>query len=189
MNDQTAGRTPNKYLIVVDMQNDFVSGALGSPEAQAIVPAVRRKLESFSGHVCFTLDTHGPDYLSTQEGRLLPVSHCIADTPGWELTGELAGLPALRDAKFYRKPTFASVELAQALADIHRETPITEIELVGLCTDICVVSNALTLKGFLPDVPVYVDASCCAGTSPENHEAALRTMQCCQVGVRGQERN
>lgn len=180
MNDQI----PNKYLIVVDMQNDFVSGALGSAEAQAIVPAVRRKLEGFPGRVCVTLDTHGPDYLSTQEGRLLPVPHCIEGTPGWELTEELAGLPALREAQFFRKPTFGSVELAQALAAAHREEPIEEIELVGLCTDICVVSNALMIKAFLPEVPVCVDAACCAGVTPQKHEAALQTMESCQIIVR-----
>lgn len=187
MNEQTAGQTPNKYLIVVDMQKDFVSGSLGSPEAQAIVPAVRRKLEGFTGRVCVTQDTHGEDYLSTQEGQLLPVLHCIEGTPGWELTEELTGLPALQEARFYRKPTFACVELARDLAAAHREEPITEIEVVGLCTDICVVSNALMIKGFLPDVPMYVDAACCAGVSPQRHEAALQTMESCQVTVRRPE--
>ena len=152
------------YLIVVDMQNDFVDGSLGTPEAQAIVENVVRKVRSFPGNVVFTLDTHHADYLSTQEGTLLPVEHCIEGTA-------------------YRKETFASVELARDLARANEEDPLECIELIGLCTDICVVSNALTLKGFMPEVPLSVDARCCAGVTPEAHEAALRTMESCQVRI------
>ena len=147
----------SKYLIVVDMQNDFIDGALGTPEAQAIVDAVVRKVQGFPGRVVFTLDTHQPDYLQTQEGRDLPT---------------------------YRKITFGSMELAQDLARENAQEPIESIELVGLCTDICVVSNALMLKGFMPEVPISVDARCCAGVTPEAHEAALATMASCQIEVR-----
>ena len=173
-----------QYLIVVDMQNDFVSGALGTPEAQAIVENVVRKVEAFPGTVIFTLDTHGPDYLATQEGANLPVEHCIEGTWGWQLVDELEAVRAARECTVYRKPTFASIDLARDLARENEAAPIEGIELVGLCTDICVVSNALALKGFMPEVPISVDATCCAGVTPEAHEAALRTMESCQVAVK-----
>ena len=173
----------NAYLIVVDMQNDFVSGSLGTPEAQAIVDDVVRKVEGFDGTVVFTLDTHGADYLATQEGRRLPVEHCIEGTWGWQLVDELERIRDQRGLATYRKGTFASVDLARDLARENEERPIDSIELVGLCTDICVVSNALAIKGFMPEVPIAVDAACCAGVTPEAHEAALRTMESCQVNV------
>lgn len=173
----------NRYLIVVDMQNDFVSGALGTDEAQAIVPQVVKKAEEFAGTVVFTLDTHGPDYLATQEGKNLPVEHCIRGTEGWELIGPLQKIQKERDALVFEKGTFGSRELASYLAGIHEKEPITSIELIGLCTDICVVSNALLIKAMLPEVPIFADAACCAGVTPETHEAALKTMECCQVTV------
>ena len=172
-----------KYLIVVDMQNDFIDGALGTPEAQAIVDSVVRKVREFSGRVAFTLDTHQADYLNTQEGKNLPVEHCIEGTPGWQLAEALDAIRAERDLPAYRKATFASVELAQDLARVNAREPIESIELVGLCTDICVVSNALMLKGFMPEVPISVDARCCAGVTPQAHEAALATMVSCQVDI------
>ena len=171
------------YLVVVDMQNDFVSGALGTPEAQAIVNAVVRKVEEFTGRVVFTLDTHNADYLSTQEGRNLPVEHCIEGTWGWQLVEPLERIRTERGYAVYRKPTFASIDLARDLARAHEESPIERIELVGLCTDICVVSNALAIKGFLPETPLSVAASCCAGVTPEADEAPLGTMGGCQVEV------
>ena len=174
----------SKYLIVVDMQNDFIDGALGTPEAQAIVDAVVRKVQDFPGRVVFTLDTHQADYLQTQEGRNLPVEHCIEGTHGWQLAEALEGIRAEHDLPAYRKVTFGSVELAQDLARENAQEPIESIELVGLCTDICVVSNALMLKGFMPEVPISVDARCCAGVTPEAHEAALATMASCQIEVR-----
>lgn len=174
----------NKYLIVVDMQNDFIDGALGTPEAQAIVDAVVRKVQDFPGRVVFTLDTHQADYLQTQEGRNLPVEHCIEGTHGWQLAEALESIRAEHDLPAYRKVTFSSVELAQDLARENAQEPIESIELVGLCTDICVVSNALMLKGFMPEVPISVDARCCAGVTPEAHEAALATMASCQIEVR-----
>ena len=174
----------NRYLLVIDMQNDFVTGALGTKEAESIVDAVCKKVETFQGNVIMTLDTHQENYLETQEGKLLPVRHCIQDTDGWQLVNKLAKLQAEKNIPLYKKPTFASVELAKDLLSIHENTPIEEIELIGLCTDICVISNALMIKGFIPEVPISVDVSCCAGVTPEKHDAALKTMESCQILIR-----
>ncbi|MCM1283059.1 MAG: cysteine hydrolase [Muribaculaceae bacterium] len=171
----------NNYLIVVDMQKDFVDGALGSREAQAIVPAVEKKIADYKGTVIFTLDTHEENYLDTQEGRLLPVPHCIRGTAGWELVPPLEVLRQKNNCRVYEKNTFGSTTLAADLCREHQTQPISGIELVGLCTDICVVSNALLIKAFLPEVPVYVDAACCAGVTPEKHAAALETMKSSQI--------
>ena len=167
-------------LIVVDMQNDFIDGALGTPEAVAIVPAAAEKIRSFPGPVLFTRDTHGPDYLNTQEGRNLPVVHCVKGTPGWELRPELQAL--CRTAPI-DKPTFGSAKLGELLLSMDREDPIASVTLIGLCTDICVISNALLVKAFLPEVPVTVDAACCAGVTPESHRNALAAMKMCQIAV------
>ena len=168
-----------RLLIVVDMQNDFIDGALGTPEAEAIVPAVTAKIRSYSPEdVIATMDTHEEDYLATQEGRKLPVEHCIRGRPGWRLRAEVA--EALPLARIYEKPTFGCIRLAE---DLKRIPDLEEIELVGLCTDICVVSNALLLKAAMPEVRIRVDASCCAGVSPEKHTAALETMRSCQIEV------
>jgi len=167
-------------LIVVDMQNDFIDGALGTKEAVAIVPKVREKIQQFNGTVLFTRDTHGPNYLQTQEGRNLPVEHCIKDTDGWQIRLEL---DALRKTEPIDKVTFGSAELGFKLAEMNAEEPIGSITLVGLCTDICVISNAMIVKAFLPEVPVRVDASCCAGVTPESHENALAAMKCCQIEI------
>ena len=175
-----------KYLLVIDMQNDFVDGALGTPEAQAIVDAVAAHARAFDGHVVFTRDTHGPDYLDTQEGKNLPVKHCVAGTSGWELAPAIAEAAAALNAPVFDKPTFGSVDLAEWLVARTAEAPLESIELVGLCTDICVVSNALMIKAFLPEVPVAVDARLCAGVTFASHEAALATMRSCQVQVLGQ---
>ena len=170
-----------KILIVIDMQNDFIDGALGTKEAEAIVGAVCEKIRSYPAQdVIATMDTHGEDYLMTQEGRNLPVSHCIKGTDGWMIRPEIAAL--LSEAKIYEKPTFGSVALAKDIAEIAANEEI-EIEVLGLCTDICVVSNALMLKAYMPEVKISVDPSCCAGVTPESHEAALKTMQMCQIGV------
>lgn len=167
-------------LIVVDMQTDFISGALGTPEAQAIVPKVAEKLRAFDGEVIFTRDTHTPDYLTTQEGRNLPVEHCIKDTDGWQID---ASLTALRDGKVIDKPTFGSTELANYLSDLHEREAIERITLVGLCTDICVISNALLIKATLPEVEIAVDAACCAGVTLESHQNALNAMKMCQIKI------
>ena len=167
-------------LIVVDMQNDFIDGSLGTKEAVAIVPKVREKIQQFNGTVLFTRDTHGPNYLQTQEGRNLPVEHGIKGTEGWEISLEL---DALRKTEPIDKVTFGSSELGFKLAEMNAEEPIGCITLVGLCTDICVISNAMIVKAFLPEVPVRVDAACCAGVTPESHENALAAMKCCQIEI------
>ena len=173
-----------KVLVVVDMQRDFIDGALGTPEAEAILPAVCEKIRDFDGTVLFTKDTHEEDYLGTQEGRFLPVRHCIRGTAGWDFPEEIAALAKARGAEVFEKPTFGSERLAEALRGLEAAGGIEEIEFVGLCTDICVVSNALLAKAALPEVPVSVDAACCAGVTPAKHEAALETMRSCQVIVR-----
>ena len=175
----------NDYLLVIDMQNDFVDGALGTPEAQAIVTDVVQRARAFEGAVVFTLDTHGADYAHTQEGTKLPVAHCIKGTHGWELAPALEEVRESRGARVFEKPTFGSVELARWLAAENERRVITSIELCGLCTDICVVSNALLVKAELPEVPIRVDARLCAGVTPASHEAALATMRSCQVEVIG----
>ena len=171
-----------KILVVVDMQNDFIDGALGTKEATAIVPAVKEKIASYAPEdVYYTLDTHEKDYLQTQEGQFLPVEHCVRGTEGWKLSPELSDV--LAGAKRYEKPTFGSVNLAFRLRDLASEEAI-EVELVGLCTDICVVSNALLFKAMMPEVLISVDAACCAGVTPDNHKAALQTMKSCQIQVK-----
>ena len=167
-------------LVVVDMQNDFIDGALGTTEAVAIVPSVREKIASFEGKVIFTRDTHSEDYLDTQEGRILPVKHCIKGTEGWQIRKELE---ELRKTEAVDKPSFGSIELGRMLAQADAEEKISSVTLIGLCTDICVISNAMIIKAFLPEVPVIVDASCCAGVSPASHENALDAMQTCQIGI------
>lgn len=167
-------------LIVVDMQNDFIDGSLGTKEAVEIVPKVAEKIRSFPGTVLFTRDTHGPDYLDTQEGRKLPVVHCVRGTQGWELREELA---ALCKTAPIDKPTFGSTRLGELLLAMNREEAIASVTLIGLCTDICVISNALLIKAFLPEVPVTVDAACCAGVTPDSHKNALEAMKMCQINV------
>lgn len=167
-------------LIVVDMQNDFVTGSLGTKEAAAIVPHVKKKIEEFDGCVLFTRDTHETWYLETQEGKNLPMAHCIRGTEGWQIVPEL---DALRTTKAIDKGTFGSTDLAGQLVKMNEEEEIREITLVGLCTDICVISNALLIKASLPEVPITVDASCCAGVTPKTHENALKAMEMCQIQI------
>ena len=170
-----------KILVVIDMQKDFIDGSLGTAEAVAIVPNVVEKIKSYDTENIFaTRDTHQTDYMSTQEGANLPVEHCIEGTPGWEINGDVAA--ALKGAKIINKPTFGSVELAQEIKKIADKEEI-EIELVGLCTDICVASNALILKAFMPEVKISVDPKCCAGVTPDKHNAALETMGSCQIAM------
>ena len=169
-----------KVLIVVDMQNDFITGALGTPEAQAIVDRVVSRIKGFDGMVLATRDTHGPGYLSSAEGKKLPVPHCIKGSDGWALHREIEKLLVTPPID---KPTFGSAELGQMLSSYNKIKPITEVTLVGLCTDICVISNALLVKAFLPETPVKVDAACCAGTTPESHKRALDAMAVCQIEI------
>lgn len=169
-----------KILVVVDMQNDFIDGALGTKEAVSIVPKVAEKIRNFSGRVVFTRDTHTEDYRNTQEGRLLPVPHCIRNTEGWQIRPELA---ALGKENPVDKVTFGSVELGNLLQKADQEETVESITFVGLCTDICVISNALLAKAFLPEVKIVVDAACCAGVTPESHRNALEAMKVCQIQV------
>ncbi len=167
-----------KLLVVIDMQKDFVSGSLGTPEAQSVVKKVVAKVTGHSGTLAYTLDTHEPNYLETSEGKHLPVPHCIKGEEGHQLVDPLK--EPLKNAMVFEKPTFGSVELATYIAG---DEAITQVELIGVCTDICVVSNALLIKAMRPELPVLVDASCCAGTTIENHEAALQTMRSCQIEI------
>ena len=168
-----------KILVVVDMQNDFIDGTLGTAEAVAIVPKVAEKIKNFDGTVLYTRDTHEENYMETQEGKNLPVPHCIRDTEGWQIRAELqqAG------AEVVDKPTFGSRTLAEKLVEMNREEAIESITLIGLCTDICVISNAFVIKAFLPETPIFVDAACCAGVTPESHARALEAMKVCQIAV------
>ena len=169
-----------KLLIVVDMQNDFIDGALGSKEAVAIVPYVKEKIEGFDGKVFFTRDTHFDHYMTTQEGRNLPVPHCVKGTVGWEIRAEL---DALRRTEAIDKITFGSKDL---ITVIEQEKDVESITFVGLCTDICVISNVMLTKAFFPEIPLIVDAKGCAGVTPESHQNALNAMKMCQVEIRGE---
>lgn len=165
-----------KVLIVIDMQNDFINGSLGSREAEAIVPAVVKKIKEWEDEVVVTMDTHTTDYMKTLEGHYLPVSHCIEGTEGWEINEEvLSALPI--NYMSFEKPTFGSIELARWLVNTK------EFHIIGLCTDICVVSNALLLRAYNPNAKIICDASCCAGTTVEKHKAALEVMKSCQIEV------
>lgn len=176
-----------KVLVVVDMQNDFINGALGTPEAQAIVPRVVEKIKTTGDIVYVTKDTHYADYLDTQEGKLLPVPHCIAETYGWNIEKNVQNALDEREEVYtYEKETFGSVDLGAAL-DLVWDDNLDEIILVGLCTDICVISNALLIKAYLSDVKITVDASCCAGTTPERHKNALAAMKMCQINIENEE--
>ena len=166
-----------KYLIVVDMQVDFITGSLGSKMAEAIVHNVVKKVKSFDGKVIFTRDTHYADYMQTQEGKNLPVEHCIKDTDGWQICDEL---------KMYAettidKVTFGSIDMPEIIKGYGDE--IEEIELCGLCTDICVISNAMILKAAFPEVKITVDSKCCAGVSEESHNTALNAMKSVQIQI------
>ena len=167
-------------LVVVDMQNDFIDGALGTKEAVAIVPKVAEKIRNFSGRVLFTRDTHEENYMETHEGKNLPVPHCIKGTDGWQIRPELMELCKNEPIN---KVTFGSVDLGNVLNDINKEESIESITFIGLCTDICVISNVMIAKAFLPEVKIKVDASCCAGVTPESHKNALEAMKVCQVEI------
>lgn len=172
----------NQAYVIIDMQNDFIDGALGTKEAQAVVPRIEAKIvaskkdTSVSTDLIFTQDTHGENYLDTQEGQKLPVPHCIKDTKGWNICRHL--LPYTLFATILEKPTFGSTDLIAETAEYDR------IVLMGVCTDICVISNAMLLKAFYPEKEICVDASCCAGVTPESHARALEAMKMCQIDIR-----
>lgn len=170
----------NNYLIVVDMQNDFIDGALGTAEAVAIVANVAEKIKGFEGRVIFTRDTHFDNYMDSQEGKNLPVPHCIKGSKGWEIRAELE---ALRKEQAIDKPTFGSVALMEMLSAENKISPIDSVTLIGLCTDICVISNAMLIKAAMPEVPVILDAACCAGVTPASHKNALEAMKMCQIKI------
>lgn len=188
----------NKLLIVVDMQNDFITGSLGTPEAQAIVPNVKQKIEKANEEetlVLFTKDTHYDNYMETLEGKMLPVPHCIENTEGWCIVKELSSLVSEQtECLLYSshgiknnriiKNTFGSEVLMDFIKKYADE--ISEIEFCGVCTDICVSSNALMARMIVPDMPITVDASCCAGVTPEKHKTALEVMKSCQINVIGE---
>lgn len=171
----------NQAYVIIDMQNDFIDGALGTKEAQAVVPRIEAKIvaskkdSSVSTDLIFTQDTHGENYLDTQEGQKLPVPHCIKDTKGWNICRQL--LPYTLFATILEKPTFGSTDLIAETAEYDR------IVLMGVCTDICVISNAMLLKAFYPEKEICVDASCCAGVTPESHARALEAMKMCQIDI------
>ena len=186
-----------KVLIVVDMQKDFVDGVLGTKEAQAIVPAVVEKIKSFDGTVIYTRDTHQSDYMETQEGKKLPVPHCmegsaVAGELEFEATfavghgAESVVFEAVLSSAVDDKPTFGSVALADDLKKEYDKGVIKEVELIGVCTDICVVSNALLIKANMPELTVKLDASCCAGVTPQSHKNALEAMKMCQITIVGE---
>lgn len=170
-----------KTLIVIDMQNDFVTGVLGSKEAVAVLPNVKRKIDAYlaaGDEVIFTRDTHEENYLETNEGRHLPVPHCVKGTEGWQVVKEID----CPDCEHIDKPTFGYIHWAEQFKD----SRISGIEIIGVCTDICVISNALILKAVFPEIDIIVDASCCAGVTPETHRAALTAMKACQVNIIGE---
>lgn len=170
------------FLIVVDIQNDFVDGALGTKEAVGIIENSVNKINSFDGEIIVTYDTHSEEYLQTSEGKNLPVEHCIKGTKGFELNEKIAEALKNRDYKIVEKPTFGSVELPKLVESMANGEDF-EITLIGLCTDICVVSNALILKASFPEKTIKVDSSCCAGVTPETHNNALSTMKMCQIEI------
>lgn len=174
-----------KILVIVDMQKDFVDGALGTKEAVSIVDKVVEKIESFDGDIFVTYDTHFENYMETSEGKKLPITHCIKGSDGWKLDSKVQAALSKKEYTEVEKVTFGSVDLPRLIAEKYSAIDI-EIELIGLCTDICVVSNALVLKANYPEVPISVDAACCAGVTPETHQAALTTMKSCQINVYGE---
>ena len=180
-----------KILIIVDMQNDFINGVLGTKEAEGIISDVVKRVESSNGEmILFTQDTHGEDYLSTPEGKKLPVPHCIEGTDGWRINVDI--LNAWRNNKntviaedlndnTFTKPVFGSVALVEYLKN--RVSEISEIEILGVCTDICVISNAIMIKNTIPGIEIYVNEKCCAGVTPQSHKEALNTMKMCQINI------
>lgn len=170
-----------KLLVVVDMQNDFIDGALGTNEAVAIVPAVEKKIAEWDGDIVCTLDTHSDDYLATNEGKKLPVIHCVKDSDGWQINDRVcvAVKTSRKNAKVFTKGTFGSVELAEYV----KEQDYDYIEFIGLCTDICVISNVLVTKAMVPEATIVVDAACCAGVTPDSHKNALTAMKSCQIDI------
>lgn len=171
-----------KILVAVDIQNDFVNGTLGTKEALSIIDNAAQKIKNFDGDIFVTYDTHFDNYMETLEGKKLPVPHCIKHTDGWQLNPKIAAALKDKNYKAVEKFTFGSAELPNLIKETIGKD-LAEITLIGLCTDICVVSNALLLKANLPECEIFVDAACCAGVTPDTHNAALDTMRCCQINI------
>ncbi|MCQ2547805.1 MAG: cysteine hydrolase [Clostridia bacterium] len=172
-----------KKLIVVDVQNDFIFGSLGTKEAQEVLPNIVEMVKNWEGEVEFTRDTHDANYLDTQEGKFLPIEHCIEGTSGWQLVPELEEFRQEHNSKTFDKPFFGSLECARETKYEFIEGKIDSVTLIGVCTDICVISNALLIKSASPELPVHVVESCCAGVSPQKHDSAIETMKSCQIIV------
>lgn len=168
-------------LVVVDMQNDFIDQALGSKEAMAIVDYVADKIKAFEGFIVVTYDTHDENYMDSLEGKYLPVPHCIKGSEGWQLNNKIQAALANKEYITIEKPTFGAMNLPEV---IEQNTKVKSIEVCGLCSDICVVSNALLLKAYFKDVDISLDSRACAGVTPQSHEAALTTMRMCQINVK-----
>lgn len=168
-----------KILIVIDVQNDFIDGSLGTKEAVSIIPYIKNKMDKFDGEIIFTMDTHDENYLNTFEGKNLPIIHCQKGTEGWNIKKEIYR----ENCKIFEKNCFASVDLAKYLSELAQRENIESIEIIGLCTDICVISNAMLIKSFLPEVNIIVDSNACAGVTVESHEKALATMKMCQIKI------
>lgn len=173
----------NKILIVIDMQNDFIKGSLGSEEAKDIVPAVVEKIKTFDGLIYFTRDTHFENYLETSEGKFLPVEHCIIDTEGHYIINDILEVLKGRTYYVYNKSNFASEKLCNDIKIMYERGEVEDVEIIGVCTDICVISNALMLRGFLPELEIKVDSKCCAGVSIHQHECALEVMRACNINI------
>lgn len=172
-----------KILVVVDMQNDFIDGALGTKEAVGIVDAAAKKIRDFEGEIFVTLDTHSHDYLNTAEGRKLPAPHCVRMTNGWLLNETILDALSAKEYTLIEKNTFGSVRLAEKICRLETKEGLS-VEFIGLCTDICVVSNVLLVKAYVPEAEVLVDARCCAGVTLKTHKAAIETMKMCQIDVK-----
>ena len=171
-----------KILLVIDMQNDFISGALGSDEAERVIDNAVKVIDEFDGDVYVTLDTHDEGYMETNEGKNLPVPHCIKGTDGWMIESRIREALDRKGFTAIEKNTFASLELPKLLAERY-DISDTKFELIGLCTDICIISNALLLKANFPEADISVLSFCCAGVTPKKHEAAIETMKSCQINI------
>lgn len=176
----------NRVLVVIDMQNDFITGALGSEQAQEIVNNVAQRIKNFDGQVVFTRDTHYDNYLDTREGKALPIVHCVEGTPGWELEKNIKKLQLGGDYPVFDKITFGSKRMADFLLYINKLKKIDEVTIIGLCTDICVISNAFIIQAYLPETTIVIDASCCAGVTEQSHKTALEAMRSCQIKIAGE---
>ena len=176
----------NKVLVVIDMQNDFITGSVGSVQAQKIVDNVAKRIKDFNGQIVFTRDTHYDNYLDTREGKALPIVHCVEGTQGWELEKSIKKLQLGGDYPVFDKITFGSKRMVDFLLYLNKLKKVDEVTIIGLCTDICVISNAFLIQAYLPEAAIVIDASCCAGVTEQSHKAALEAMKNCQIKIIGE---